>query len=103
MEKNKKLSETETLQKDIETIKERIDSLPAEIAKAEQQVKSIEHLKNSENHHEKMEYLMAELTLAELKNDLANANVLLTLASNRLRAKLITSTPEKPAEEIELS
>lgn len=86
--------------KDIDTLKEQRDALPAQIEQAKKVVASLAHLKDSEIPQERLKYLSAELDVALLKNELANINALITLENHG--AKTIESSSESGSTEKEL-
>lgn len=81
----------------IKTMEQKIINLQENlIPQAELIVEQLKPLENSTDSHERMKFLSAKLDLANLKNDLANTRVLITLTQNHQR--ISPETEEQPAE-----
>ena len=85
----------------IKTIQDKIRNLKETlIPQAEAVVEQLKPLENSTDSRERMKFLSAKLDLANLKNDLANLRVLITLNQNHPeRNSEIESSASEPGFE----
>ena len=85
MEKESIKKDEQSLKKTIYRLEKTYDDILDKIPEAEKKVEQLKNLEHSTIPRERMEYLSASLDLAELKNDLANTKVLITLKMNQLK------------------
>ena len=86
MDKETMKKEKESLKGVIYRLNKKCKEIEQLIPQAEKVVELLKPLENSKDSRERMKFLSAQLELSTLKNDLANARVLITMKSNQLES-----------------